>query len=402
MQEGFICSLGIFQRRTVTVGSQCMKPVEILKKLIGFPTFQTSPDEVEEGMKECAGYLSDQLVALGFRVRVDDLFNVTGERSFGGKKIFLMNTHFDTVAPAREWADALVPKLKGKELVGLGASDAKGGIAAALSALSHVDDSRFSKLIVQFVNYEDNGITFEGKRQLGMPYFLSKNPSFKADYGINIEPTVRDNRHTVSLGCTGRVSFTVTTVGREAHSSTPLKGRNAIYDMTRVISALRRVPAGRFRMDGFSGVMPINVALIEGGRALNIVPGECKITCERRVFPNENPDRIIGSIRRAVEGVKSVDARVEFSGNVQPPYIVEKEHEVVKLAVDSAKKTVGYKPMLRIGLGRTDSMYLFHLAGIKTVIMGPGHTGHVIGENINIDRLDEFAEILGNMLKPEA
>jgi acetylornithine deacetylase/succinyl-diaminopimelate desuccinylase-like protein len=379
-----------------------MKPVDILKKLIGFPTFQTSPDRVEEGMKDCARYLSDQLVALGFKVRVDDLFNVTGERVFGGGKVFLMNTHFDTVAPANEWTDALEPKLRGKELVGLGASDAKGGIAAALSALSHVDESRFAKLIVQFVNYEDNGITFEGKRQLGMPYFLGKNPGFKADYGINIEPTVRDDRHTVSLGCTGRVSFTVTTVGREAHSSTPLKGRNAIYDMTRVISALRRVAPGRFRMDGFSGVMPINVALIEGGRALNIVPGECKITCERRVFPNEVPEQIIRSIKRAVEGVKGVDARVEFGANVQPPYIVEKSHEVVKLAVDSAKRAVGYKPMLRIGLGRTDSMYLFHVAGIKTVIMGPGHTGHVIGENINIDRLNEFVGILGNMVKPEA
>ncbi len=379
-----------------------MKPVEILKRLIEFPTFQTSLDRVEEGMKDCARYLSDQLVALGFKVRVDDLFNVTGERAFGGKKVFLMNTHFDTVAPAKEWPDALEPKLKGKELIGLGSSDAKGGIAAALSALSGVDNSRFARLIVQFVNYEDNGITFEGKRQLGMPYFLGKNPKFRADYGINIEPTVRDNKHTVSLGCTGRVSFTVTTIGKEAHSSTPLKGRNAIYDMTRVISALRRVQAGRFRMDGFSGVMPINVALIEGGRALNIVPGDCKITCERRVFPNENPDRIIGSIRRAVEGVKGVDARVEFSGNVQPAYIVEKSHEVVKLAVDAAKQTVGYKPVLRIGLGRTDSMYLFHVAGVKTVIMGPGHTGHVIGENINIDRLNEFVGILGNMVKPEA
>jgi acetylornithine deacetylase/succinyl-diaminopimelate desuccinylase-like protein len=379
-----------------------MKPVEVLKKLIGFPTFQVSADQVEEGMKDCAGFLSDQLEGLGFKVRVDDLFNVTGERAFGGKRVFLMNTHFDTVAPAKEWTDALTPKLKGRELIGLGSSDAKGGIAAALSALSRVDDSRFSKLIVQFVNYEDNSVAFEGKHQLGMPYFLGKNPGFKADYGINIEPTVRDGNHTVSLGCTGRVSFNVTTVGREAHSSTPQKGRNAIYDMTRVISALRRVPAGRFKMDGFSGVMPINVALIEGGRALNIVPGECKITCERRVFPNENPEQITRAIKRAVEGVRGVNARVEFSGNVQPPYIVEKGHEVVKLAVDSAKQVVGYKPKLRIGLGRTDSMYLFHMAGVKTVIMGPGHTGHVIGEGINIDRLAEFTEILGNMLKPEA
>jgi succinyl-diaminopimelate desuccinylase len=368
---------------------------------VQFPTYQTTLDKVEEGMKECAHYLSDQLEALGFRVKVDDLFNVTAERAFDGRKSFLMNTHFDTVPPSSQWVDALTPKLKGKELIGLGASDAKGGIAATLSALSHIDDSKFAKLIVQFMNYEDNGIQFGGKRQLGMPYFLSKNPDFKADYGINIEPTVRNDEWTVSLGCTGRISFTVTTLGKEAHSSNPRQGKNAIYDMARVISALRRIPPGKFRMEGFEGEMPINVALIEGGRAVNIVPGECKITCERRIFPNEKPNQIIRNIQTTVESLKGVKAKCEFNPNVQQPYIVDKDHEAVKLAVDSVERTVGYKPQLRIGLGRTDSLYLYHRAGIKTVIMGPGHTGHVIGENINIDRLDEFTEILANMVKPE-
>ncbi len=84
-------------------------------------------------------------------------------------------------------------------------------------------------------------------------------------------------------------------------------------------------------------------------------------------MPNEEPERIIRDIRGAVEGVKGVDARVELSANVQPAYLIEKEHEVVGLAVDSVRRTVGYKPQLRIGLGRTDSMYLYHVAGIKTV-----------------------------------
>jgi len=379
-----------------------MRPVEILRKLVQFPTYQTTLDKVEEGMKDCAHYLSDQLEALGFRVKVDDLFNVTAERVFEGKRVFLMNTHFDTVPPSSQWADALTPKLKGKELIGLGASDAKGGIAATLSALSRVDDSRFAKLIVQFMNYEDNGIQLGGKRQLGMPYFLSNNPAFKADYGVNIEPTVRNDEWTVSLGCTGRISFAVTTIGKEAHSSNPRQGKNAIYDMARVINALRRIPPGKFKMEGFEGEMPINVALIEGGRAVNIVPGECKITCERRVFPNEKPERIIRNIQTALDSLKGVKAKCEFNPNVQPPYIVGKGHEAVKLAVDSARRTVGYSPQLRIGLGRTDSMYLYHMAGIKTVIMGPGHTGHVIGESISVDRLNEFAAILENMLKREA
>ena len=376
-----------------------MNAVEVLKQLIRFPSYQVSVDKVADGMKDCASFLSQSLEALGFKVEVDELFNVTAVRDFGGEKAFLLNTHFDTVPPSSQWSDANTPRLDGNRLYGLGSSDAKGGIAAVLFVLSGLDTCRFGKLIVQFVNYEDNNIEYQGRRRLGTPYFLSNHPNFRADCGINVEPTVVDDEWTVNLGCTGRVSFGVTTIGKEAHSSTPHLGRNAIYDMTKVIEEIRRIPSGKFKIDGFEGEMPINVATIEGGRAINIVPEQCKITCERRIFPNEDPQKIIETIRSRLEKLPDVKAQCDFGSDVQPPYLVDKNHEVVSLAVDSAFRKLGYRPRLRISLGRTDSMYLYHMAGIKTVIMGPGNKGHVMGEHINIDRLAEFTEILGNMLR---
>jgi len=378
-----------------------MNPVEILEQLVKFPTYQVTPDKVEDGMKDCASFLSDCLERLGFSVKVDELFNVTAERVFDGKKSFLMNTHFDTVPPSSQWEDALNPTLKGNKLFGLGTSDAKGGIAATLSALSRLENCRFAKLIVQFMNYEDNAIEYRGKRWLGMPYFLSNNLGFTADYGVNIEPTVVDDKWTVSIGCTGRVSFTVKTLGKEAHSSTPHLGKNAIYDMVNVINIIRKIPPGRYKIDGFEGEMPVNVAIIEGGRAINIVPGECKITCERRLFPNEKHQKVTETIRSALEKIEGVDVECDFNPNVQLPYIVDKNEEVVSLVVDSVFHTLGYKPCLRIGLGRTDSVYLYHNAKIKTAIIGPGHKGHVPSEYINVDRLLEFTEVLGNILKQE-
>lgn len=373
--------------------------VDVLKRLVGFPSYQVTSDRVEEGMKECASFLSQSLEALGFKVEVDELFNVTGERRFDGEKSFLLNTHFDTVPPSSQWSDANEPRLENNRLIGLGSSDAKGGIAAVLFVLSQLDSCRFGKLIVQFVNYEDNSIEFQGRRRLGTPYFLSNHPDFKVDYGLNVEPTVVDDTWTVSLGCTGRVSFTVTTIGREAHSSTPQLGRNAIYDMARIIEEIRRIPPGRFSIDGFEGEMPINVATIQGGRALNIVPEQCKITCERRIFPGEDPQKIIETIHSQLESLQGIKAVYDFGSEIQPPYLVERDNEVVSLVADSASRKLGYRPRFRIGLGRTDSMYLYHLAGIKTVIMGPGNKGHVTGEFINVDRLNDFVEILGNVLR---
>ena len=376
-----------------------MNAVDVLKRLVEFRSYQISRNRVEEGMKECASFLSQSLEASGFEVEVDELFNVTGERKFDGEKSFLLNTHFDTVAPSAQWSDANEPKLKGNRLIGLGSSDAKGGIAAVLSVLSQLDTCRFGKLVVQFVNYEDNSVEFQGGKRRGMSYFLSRHPDFKVDYGMNVEPTVVDDKWTVNLGCTGRVSFSVTTIGREAHSSTPKLGRNAIYDMARVIEEIERIPPGRFKIDGFEGEMPVNVAIIEGGRAVNIVPEQCMIVCERRIFPNEDAEEIIETIRSRLENLQDIKAVCDFKSEIQLPYLVERDHEVVSLVVDSASGKLGYRPRLRISLGRTDSMYLYHLAGVKTVIIGPGNKGHVIGEFINVDRLNEFVDILRNVLQ---
>ncbi|MFQ6064397.1 MAG: M20 family metallopeptidase [Candidatus Bathyarchaeia archaeon] len=375
-----------------------ISPVRILEQLIKFPTYQVTSDKIAEGMKECSSYLSDHLERLGYSVNTDELFNVTAEREFNGEKTFLINTHFDTVSPAKGWEEGLKPTLKGDRLYGLGSSDAKGGIAAIISVLSQLEDCRFAKLIVQFVNYEDNAITYRGTRWLGTPYFLSKNPDFTADYGINVEPTVVGDKLTLSIGCTGRLAFRIRTIGKEAHSATPQEGKNAIYEMTRVIDALRQVPSGKYRINGFESEMPINVATIEGGRAINIVPGECKITCERRLFPSENPQDIEKTISLALKKVKKAEIDCHFHRPVQKPYAIDREEEIVSLVEEAITDTLGYTPPIRIELGRTDSVYLYHNAGIKTVIVGPGHTGHIKDEFIHVERLLEFTKVLKNLL----
>ncbi len=234
-------------------------------------------------------------------------------------------------------------------------------------------------------------------------FFLFNNPDFAVDYGLNVEPTVTNDKWTVSVGCTGRVSFTVSVRGKEAHSSTPHLGRNAIYDMLDVINAIRRISPGRFRLDGFAAEMPVNVAMIEGGRAMNIVPGECKITCERRIFPGESPQEIMKTIDSTLQNLDHIRTKCDFNPHVQLPYIVDKDEEAVSLVSDSFHNRFGFRPDLRIELGRTDSIYLYHNAGIKTVIVGPGHMGHTPGEYINTDRLLEFTEVLLTILeKPKS
>lgn len=287
-----------------------MSAVDILQKLVEFPSYE------EDGMRKCAQFLSNELSRVGFSVAVDELSNVYGSRQFArGDGAFLINTHFDTVPQSTRWTrNPMQVSVEGDRLYGLGTADSKGGIAATLHALRDLDECRFKKLEVLFSNYEDNAGVLDGKRWLGTPYFLAHN-RLEAETGINVEGTVQGDRFMVSLGCGGRVAFDVTAIGKEAHTAEPswrTLGHNAIYDMIKVIETLRKMPAAKMTIDHYDAYTELNVSLIQGGTAINIVPGECKIECERRVLPNEDWDIVKSQVENCLRTVRDVEFKVHF------------------------------------------------------------------------------------------
>lgn len=366
-------------------------PVDILSKLIEFPTYERS------GMQECAEFLAAETQRLGFRVEVDKLNNVFAEKICqDGEGAFLINCHFDTVPSTPRWTkDPLHASVEGDRLYGLGSSDDKGSAASILNVLGRLTACRFRKLEVLFSNYEDNNTLFEGETWLGSPYFL-KHHRLESQLGINVEGTVEKGRLMVSLGCGGRVGFKVTTLGKEVHSSDPREGRNAIYDMVKVVEALRKLPPVCMTLDGHEAYTELNVSMIKGGIAINIVPGECEITCERRVLPNEEWASVKEQVQGALDTVKDVEFRVSYM-NAQKSYLIPRNHPAVTLATGSTQQVLGYSPEFKVESGRTDSTY-FNEAGIKTVIMGPGEVAHIADEYINIKRLEEFTRVLYRML----
>jgi acetylornithine deacetylase/succinyl-diaminopimelate desuccinylase-like protein len=367
---------------------------QILSRLVEFPTYE------DGGMRRCAEFLSGEMKRLGFRVEVDKLNNVFGERDFeGGNGSFLINSHFDTVPSTPRWTrDPLHASLEGDRLYGLGASDDKASVASILHVLAGLRSSRFRKLEVLFSNYEDSSSILDGESWLGTPYFLSHH-RLNSESGLNVEGTVEDDRVMVSLGCGGRVGFTVTTIGKEAHSSDPRRGRNAIYDMMRVIEELRRLPPAQMTLDGHEAYTELNVSKIQGGIAMNIVPGECEITCERRVLPNEEWAVVKKQVERALGNVKDVEFKVRYM-KPQQSYLILRNHPTVTLAKESVERALGYTPKFKVESGRTDSTYL-NEAGIKTVIIGPGEVAHIADEYVNVKRVEEFSRVLTHILSRE-
>ena len=101
--------------------------------------------------------------------------------------------------------------------------------------------------------------------------------------------------------------------GKEAHSAFPSHGRSAIYDAARVVTALERVAKKLETRKNRAFDPPfttLNVGLIQGGTAKNIVAGECRITVEWRPIPGQPGDWAAELIREVLAGLP-VDATLD-------------------------------------------------------------------------------------------
>ena len=212
----------------------------------------------------CAQFLRDYTTGLGFDV---ELLPFSGERAnvfaSRGKPKVVLSTHMDTVPPffaAREDADFIY---------GRGACDAKGIIAAQLTAAERLLGEGATDFGLLFLAGEE--VVSDGARAANL-----RPPG--SEYIINGEPT--DNR--LIVGTKGMWWVKIETYGRMAHSSHAELGESAIEKLLDILVDARRLPLPR---DPAFGPVTVNIGLISGGRAANIVPDRAEADLMYRTVP---------------------------------------------------------------------------------------------------------------------
>lgn len=368
------------------------KEIEILKKLIKIPTYQ------KEGMKECSTFLNQELKRLGFKTRIDELNNIIATKQYNPEgENFLINAHFDTVSPGKEWkTDPLKPVKKKHMIYGLGATDDKGSIACLISALEEVEESEIKKLFLLLSSHEDCLFRTPEKNWNGTEWALKKK-KIPAKRGLVLEPTCLNNKLTVRIGCGGSVSYRITAKGKEVHSSRVEEGENAIYKMIPLLNEIKKMKPEKLNLHGNELSAQFSVNLIKGGRAIGIIPGECMIRVQRRLMPTEDDEKII---KNFMNKIKPYQAEIEETYH-KKPYLIEPEHELVEELTKSFSKNLQTRPEYSIIMGGTDATHLKELNKTRTVIFGPGENPicHQPNEYINVNRMKEFTKTLTHFLR---
>jgi acetylornithine deacetylase len=210
----------------------------------------------------------------------------------------VFSTHLDTVPP-------YVPLTEDAESIhGRGSCDAKGLAAAMVAAAERLAGRGERRIGLLFLVGEENGS--DGAR-------AAADLTPKGRYLINGEPT--ENR--LSIGQKGSLRVDLAATGRAAHSAYPDEGVSAIAALLDTIEKIRRLPLPQ---DSLLGQSTLNLGLIEGGVAPNVIPPAASAQLLIRTVEPTEP--LKAAIRKLLAPGVSVEFRVELpfhKGGAAPP-----------------------------------------------------------------------------------
>jgi acetylornithine deacetylase len=345
--------------------------------------------------QEIIEYLSARAESLGMRVRLltyrderniekVNMIAVAGESGFDEEVELALVGHTDTVPFDAAWTEALQLTPRDGKLYGRGACDTKAYIAAALTVAETVDLKALRRpLALVFTADEEVGCIGAKK--------LEEAQALRARYAIVGEPTGLQPMRAGKGYCLAEVIVG----GREGHSAYPATGASAVFRAARLLNHLERI-AEQLKEDAREGFDPphttLNVGLIHGGTAKNIIAGECRFTLEWRPVPGQSSERVLAYLREAVEEEKGLDE--DFACQINPLRLDEGMETPLDSSLVRMLEEATGQPSGTIAFG-TEAPQLMAL-GAQAVVFGPGdiRVAHRTGEFVPVDELHRCALVL--------
>jgi acetylornithine deacetylase len=292
--------------------------------------------------------------------------------------------HTDTVPFDPHWDEALALTERDDRLYARGSCDTKGFIAAALSAVERVNLRKLKRpLAMVFTCDEEIGL--RGAK------FLADLNALRPRYSIVGEPT---SLQPIRAG-KGYSLAEVVVRGREAHSAYPALGVSAVFRAARLLVRLEHI-AIQLQQDQHDEFDPpfttINVGLLRGGTAKNVIPGECRFTVEWRPIPSQPSDYVFNLIKAAIaeeqESDGDLDAEVKLE-RLDSGFQTAADSRIVSLLEQLTEKRAG-----TVAFG-TEAAQMTVL-GSQAVVLGPGdiREAHRTGEFVPINELEKCSDVL--------
>lgn len=304
-----------------------------------------------------------------------------------GAPCMALSGHLDTVPPAGWSRDPFAASVESGRLYGLGATDMKGPVAAAIEAARQAPED----LSVLLLLTADEELTKEGARRLVDESQLLRTA--RPSGIIVVEPTgltpVRGHRVDIQ--------FVAEAIGVQAHSSTA-EGHNANIELIPFLADMRALHLELRRAEAYHDPAydppwcDLNIVIDNHDAAPNVTVGRATCRMKLRYSKSTEPEWMVERIQASASR-HGIALRVQREA---PPPELPEDHPLVHLAA----QVVGASPRV-VGFG-TDASELSRAA--PCVVLGPGSIddAHTPDESIDVAELERSVPLLVELVKGPA
>ncbi len=282
------------------------------------------------------------------------------------------------------------------KLFGRGTADMKGYIACVLALVPELVKADLRQPVHIALSYDEE-VGCLGVRSLLK--VLEQRP-VKPMLCIIGEPTELKP----VLGHKGKLAMRCDVHGEACHSAYAPYGVNAIEHAAELIGELGRI-GQRLRATQDERFDPpfstVQTGVISGGKALNIVPADCRFDFEIRALPSQNPGEVADELKAYAEQqvlprmqTVSAQSAIRFTELSAYPGLVTDQHSQ---AAELIAAFCGSRAFGTVAFGTEGG--LFDAVGIPTVVCGPGSMdqGHKADEFVSVEQLDGCDDMLRRM-----
>jgi acetylornithine deacetylase len=365
-------------------------PVALAQALVATPSVNPTLARDGSGEADVAVLAARLLEHWGLRPELREVApgrsNVVASLD-GSGPVLMLNGHLDTVGVEGMTVRPFGGEIVGSRLIGRGACDMKGGVAALLAATARLAAAGPRPgLVVALTADEEHA-------SLGMQALLRDEA--RADLAVVCEPTSL----AVMPAHKGFVWVRATFRGRAAHGSRPELGVDAIRHAALYVAALDRYTSvlQARREHRLLGHGSLHAGTISGGTAPSVYPDRCDVQLECRTMPGTPPTSVLDEMQEILDDLArrepALDAALEITLE-RPGSEVSVDSELVRRLL-AAGEAHGVDARVQ-GMTAWVDAALLNEAGIPAVCFGPGDTeqAHTADEWIDVRQITTCADVL--------
>jgi len=347
--------------------------VDLIKDLVKFKTVEGN----EQEKNKIIDYVEDYFKDSGFVVKrhnsngIESIVVLTEDTK---KPTVMIQGHLDVVPALDEAFDAkLIDK---HNLYGRGTCDMKGQVAVMMIVMKHFSPGQKPSVGLMLTTDEEIG----GDNGAGF-LILKENYSSK----IAISPDCISDFDIVEKE-KGIINLKITAKGKSAHGSTPWEGENAIEILMDVYNSIKQVLPETTEQERWKPT--VMIGKMQGGQAVNIVPGSAEMFLNIRYTENDSPEDIVSQVKSMSDKItlEVLHDSKPMSVDVNNPYILKAKGLIEK----RVKKKVEF--LREHGAG--DARF-FTEKNIPVIVFGPKGAGyHGDDEYVDVNSLEKMKEVM--------